>query len=360
MKILFYHYSMNAGGIERTIASLSAELVREHEITIVQYTDEKPFYELDGRVRYLPLGFDNRGNVVRRIFKLYRALCRIFREVKPDIVFCMNKTHLNVCVAAQKASCRAVVIGAERSNPLYHNTKRDQALRRKSTAADGFVFQTERAMRAYPEKTQATGTVIPNAICNPDVFEPSPQSKEKRFAAVGRLERVKGYDLLIDAFSKIAPDLPDWSLIIYGEGSKREELQAQIDRAGLLDRVTLAGADLHAFSKVKACEVFVLSSRSEGMPNTLLEAMASGLACVSADCPNGPAELIENEINGLLVPAEDADALAEAMKRLAQDENLRKRLANEAQSLRARHTIAAIAKAWIDYARACYQRKYRT
>lgn len=350
MKILFYNYSMGSGGIERTIASLSAEFVREHEVTLVQYTDTPPFYELDSRVKHLPLGLDASGNVVIRVFKLYRALRSIFKEIRPDVIFCMNKTHLGVVIRASKKTCRAAVIGAERSNPLKHMTKRDLRLRKKSVRADGFVFQTERAASAYPEETRKKGIVIHNAICNPDVFEDTHPEKKNLFVSVGRLERVKGYDLLIRAFSQIAPELPDWSLVIYGNGSQKDAIHAQIDSLGLSDRVTLAGEDLHAYRKVKACEIFVLSSRSEGMPNTLLEAMACGLACIAADCPNGPKELIQNGFNGLLVPSEDIDALATAMKTLARSGDLRATLSSNAIKARESHAIGAIANAWLSYA----------
>lgn len=359
MNIVFYNHSMEMGGIERTIASLSGVFCEEHKVTILQYTKGTSAYELDKRVRHIAFGYDARGNKMLRILRLYRTVRKTLKELKPDIIFCMSKTHLQLfCVAAR--GLRAVVIGAERSNPLLDRSRRAAKLRAMSARADGFVFQTARAMEAYPEKTRQKGIVIPNAVCNPDVLSvPADLPKEKKFVSVGRLEKVKGYDLLIEAFSRIAAELSDWSLVIYGEGTQQDSLQAQIDRAGLSGRARLAGGDVHAFLKVARCEIFVLSSRSEGMPNTLMEALACATACIAADCPNGPAELIENGKNGLLVPAQDVPALADAMRALAENEAQRRAFTREAAAFREAHALPVIANRWLIYATERLEQKRR-
>ena len=351
MKILFYHYALNMGGIERTIATLSREMSREHEVTFAQFTADEPFYELAPAVKHISFGFSASGNRLVRTVKLYFRIRKLISEERPDVIFCMNKTHLSLfCRAARRCGCP--VIGAERSNPHFQMKPRQVRLREQSVRADGFVFQTERARQAYPEKTREKGIVIPNAICNEDVYAGKAELPLlKTFVSVGRLEQVKGYDLLISAFASIADKLPEWGLLIFGKGTKRDELQAQIDKAGLTDRITLAGEDVHAFLRAKNCEIFVLSSRSEGMPNALLEAMACGLAAISFDCENGPRELIEDGVNGILVPPEDEKALAKAMLDLAQDPGRRSRMRTEARKLRDTHSIPAITEEWLKYAR---------
>ncbi|MBQ2252923.1 MAG: glycosyltransferase family 4 protein [Clostridia bacterium] len=350
MKILFYNYALNMGGIERTIAMLAQELSVEHEVCFAQFTADDPFYELPENVLRVSFGFSASGNRLIRTANLFLRIVDVFRTVRPDVVFCMNKTHLPLfCTVSRFFG--ATVIGAERSNPRLHRSKRDLRLRQKSVRADGFVFQTERAKSAYPEQTQKKGTVIPNAICNPDALEPYFGEKKPTFVSVGRLEKVKGYDLLIRAFSTIADRLPDWDLVIYGEGNERRALEELVDSLGLSGRVRLPGADMHAFLKARECEIFVLSSRSEGMPNALLEALSCGLACVSYDCENGPRELIEHETNGLLVEAENVESLADAMLRLAQDGELRLRLSENGRNVSVTHSPSAIAQRWLAYAK---------
>ena len=356
MKILFYNYAMNMGGIERTIATLSSEFAKEHEVVILQYTNDEAFYPLDEAVRLEKFGFSPTGNVLVRTLKLYYSIRKFLKAEKPDVVFCMNKTHLPLfCIATRQSE--SVVIGVERSNPNLKLTFRQKLQRRMSVMADGFVFQTERARSAYPLKIRKNSIVIPNSISNPDVFLPFDGEKKKAFVSVGRLEKVKGYDLLIQAFSLISDKVPEWTLTLFGHGDEREALQKQAESFHIADKVEFAGEDLHAFLKARECEVFVLSSRSEGMPNSLLEAMAAGLACVAFDCQNGPRELITHGENGLLVSAENVDELAAGMLLLAQNDEMRQKLAIQAQNIRFGHSPEQTALSWSRYANECLIKK---
>lgn len=358
MKILFYNYAMNMGGIERTIAGLANLLSREHEVIVTQFLSDRSFYDLDEAVRYEPFGFTAQGNVLLRTYKLYRKIRCLLKKERPDLVFCMSLTHLVLfCQAARGLD--TVVIGAESANPLNDLSKRALRQRARSVCADGFIFQTERAREAYPKKTARGSAVIANAIWNEDVLTP-PQTlpqKMRQVVSVGRLEYVKGYDFLIEAFSRVCADFPDWNLVIYGEGTDRERLQTQIDTLGMQSRITLPGRDLHAFSKVRASEVFVLSSRSEGMPNTLLEAMACGVCCIAVDCPNGPREIVTDGVDGLLIESENVDAMEAALRRVMADADLRKTLSENAEKILEQHTPAWYARAWLTYAKEVISRK---
>jgi len=247
---------------------------------------------------------------------------------------------------------RAKVVGTERSNPyLYQNTPYFRFVRQfASLFADGYVFQTRGAMSYFPKKIEAKATVISNALFNPllDAIQPVSQ-KTNNITAVGRLERVKGFDLLINAFGSIADQLPDTKLLIFGEGAARQELEALIGHLGLQKIVLLPGADSHAVEAVAESSLFVLPSRLEGMPNALMEAMACGTACIATDCNFGPRELIDEGVNGILVPVEDRDKLAEAMLRVLKDCNLRDKLAANAALLRSVYSMDAIGKKWLDY-----------
>jgi glycosyltransferase involved in cell wall biosynthesis len=163
---------------------------------------------------------------------------------------------------------------------------------------------------------------------------------------MGRLSPEKGFDLLIRAFAQVAASHPDWSLQILGEGEHRPALEALVHAFQLGDRVRLPGWVDQPESLLQQAALFVLSSRYEGFPNALLEAMASGLTCISFDCDSGPVEIIRHEVDGLLVPAEDTDALARALERLMADEALRVRLALEATTVVARFGYDGVLEQW--------------
>jgi len=176
---------------------------------------------------------------------------------------------------------------------------------------DGFVFQSKGAQSYFDKKIQKRSIVISNPVFIKG--EPYPREKERRKAivTVGRLHPQKNQKLLIDAFGAIAEKIPEYILEIYGEGELKDELQERINRLGLSKRVFLKGTskDIHKF--INSARLFVLSSDYEGLPNTLLEAMALGIPCISTDCrPGGARELIEDGKNGIIVPTNDMERLS--------------------------------------------------
>jgi glycosyltransferase involved in cell wall biosynthesis len=159
----------------------------------------------------------------------------------------------------------------------------------------------------------------------------------------------KGFDLLIAAFAACVDRFPGWELVIVGEGPARAELQAQIDMLGLRERVLLAGRAGNIGDWYQRAQVYILSSRYEGMPNALLEAMCHGLPVIGVDCETGPREIIRHGADGWLVPPNDAGALAEGIATLMADEALRQRLGAGALGVRHRYSLAAVAAEWASF-----------
>ncbi|HEY6972058.1 MAG TPA: glycosyltransferase, partial [Candidatus Angelobacter sp.] len=150
----------------------------------------------------------------------------------------------------------------------------------------------------------------------------------------------------LPAFARIAGRHPDWSLTIIGQGPLRSKLEEQSKSLNLADRVRFAGEVTDPFSLLCAADLFVFSSRFEGFGMALAEAMACGLPAVSFDCPSGPAEIIRHEVDGILVPSENVNALAAALDRLMSDPEERKRLAARAPEAETRFNPEKILAQW--------------
>jgi glycosyltransferase involved in cell wall biosynthesis len=165
--------------------------------------------------------------------------------------------------------------------------------------------------------------------------------------AMGRLVPIKGFESLIRAFAALSDDFPDWDLHIWGEGPLRPTLTQQSQGAGLQERVFLPGRTEHPWRELAQADVFALTSLVEGFPNALLEAMALGRACVAVDCPSGPREISEDGEVALLVPADDAPALGQALAQLMGDSVLRDVLGRHAaESVRARYGLPDVLAQW--------------
>ena len=192
----------------------------------------------------------------------------------------------------------------------------------------------------------ATPTLaIPNAVPAAGVRA---ELDAKVVIAAGRLTGQKGFDRLIQAFRQVADRRPDWQLRIFGKGEGEAELQALIDQLDLAGNVRLMGFTRHLPSEMAAASIYAMSSRFEGFPMVLLEAMACGLPPVSFDCPTGPRDLIDHGVNGLLVPDGDIDGLAARLLDLINDDAARRAMGAAALARSRQYTPDAIARRWIE------------
>jgi glycosyltransferase involved in cell wall biosynthesis len=164
--------------------------------------------------------------------------------------------------------------------------------------------------------------------------------------AAGRLTPQKGFDRLIPAFAGVAELYPDWRLRIFGAGRDRALLKGLIVAHRLEGRVMLMGHTDRLAEEMADAAIFVLSSRAEGFPMVVLEAMAAGLPVVSFDCPTGPADMITHGFDGLLVPEGDVAALSASIRQLIGDPQLRARMGAEARRTAARYDQRTICDRW--------------
>ncbi|HFS66978.1 MAG TPA: glycosyltransferase family 4 protein [Flavobacteriia bacterium] len=188
--------------------------------------------------------------------------------------------------------------------------------------SDALVLQTKGVQSYYSNIKKINIHTIPNPV-REFTYKGEEPFSSKTICSVGRLiNSIKGFDLLIEAFSLISDKYKDYNLIIYGEGRDRKKLEQLVQRKNLSDRIFLPGKIKNPQQKIAHANMFVLSSLQEGFPNVLLEAMSTGLPVISFNCNYGPSEIIDNNVNGLLVEAGNVAKLSSAMEKLIQNEKL--------------------------------------
>jgi len=355
MKITLVISSLSFGGAERVLSNMANYWSEKGWRIVLLTLDDgkiKPFYKLHTSIEHRPLGLSGTSaNHIKGVFnniKRIWALRQAIKKSAPEVVISfMDRT--NVLTLLATLALNYLVIVSERSNPSCHSIGRGWNFLRYLSYrfSSSVVVQTQDALNFFPEYIQRRTYVIPNPV-NIPAFENGfiEKNNKKKIIAMGRLSNEKGYDLLIKAFSKVFSFHTNWTLTIWGDGPLRSDLEKLRDRLKLQGLVDFPGITQQPFEKMRQADIFVLSSRYEGFPNVLCEAMACGLPVISFDCPSGPRDIIRNDIDGILVPPENVDALANALNKLMIDEKERKRLGKNALEVSSRFSLEKVMAMW--------------
>lgn len=347
--------SLTRGGAERVLSLLANQwAARGRRITLITLAaigaDEYRLHPAIQRVG-LDVRSESRGpfEALASNARRWRRLRAALRRARPDMVISFM-AETNLLTLASCLGLGVPVVVSERVDPRMYSIGRLRSSLRRwlYPRARAVVVQTERAGEWMRRRVPGARVhVVPNPALAPESGDGAPAGREGRWiVAMGRLTRQKGFDLLLRAFARCASGHRGWSLVILGEGEERARLSALRDSLGLAGTVELPGQVENPTEWLRRADLFVLPSRFEGFPNALLEAMALGLAAIAADCPSGPAEIVEHGRSGLLVPPEDVDALAAAMHRLMGDEEERRRLGSRAVEITRRYDPGRVTDLW--------------
>ncbi|HEY7075236.1 MAG TPA: glycosyltransferase family 4 protein [Solirubrobacteraceae bacterium] len=366
--VLLDAYAM--GGTVRATMTLGAQLAaagREVEVISVNRRREQPFFPFPPGVRVSALDdrTARRGRAQRALAALPSVLVhpedyaypnaslwtdlRLLRRLRAsggdDVIATRPAWAL---IAAAAAPPDAITIVQEHMHMRAHRPALAADVRRRYGDVDALAVLTRRDLDGYRAALAGARTRIeriPNAVAPAErLADPATPV----VVAAGRLIRQKGFDLLIRAFAPVARRHPGWQLRIYGAGRDRDRdaLQRLIQEEGVHDQVLLMGRTRHLRLALAGAGVFALSSRFEGFPMVLLEAMSCGLPVVSFDCPQGPADIVETGRNGTLVAAEDVAGMTAALEELIGDPARRVAYGAAARETAAAYDVPAIAARW--------------
>jgi glycosyltransferase involved in cell wall biosynthesis len=352
-RILFVSSSLAGGGAERFVSTVLSCLDRERF---------RPSLCLFRRDVVYPLAEDVPVSVVEktRPWQLPFAvlgLARLIDRQRPDAIFSAFASPSFVTGNALRlARHRPAWIARVSSDPDHTEPGPLRPWMRTLYGRADLVVANARALCARFDAVYGGSGArwLPNAT-DFDSLEalarnpaPATASGRRRIVSLGRLERVKRFDLLLEAAARLQPET-DLELVICGEGAERPALERQARELGLADRLQLPGFLSNPFPWLAASDLFVLTSDAEGLPNALLEAQGLGLAAVATDCDHGPREIVDDRETGRLVPTGDAAALADAIGQLLADDALRREMGERARTrIRARYAAEPVTRALED------------
>ena len=359
----------HSGGMERVLtikANYLADILDYNvSIIITDDKDSEPYFPLSNKIQVvqLDINIDNLWQypIWKRVYLYWKKMSlykqrleKCLNNLQPDITISLLRREINFLCDIKDGSAKVGEIHFGRYKyreasfgflPGFVNqwiTKRWMAqLDKKVIQLDQFVVLT------HEDATYWNGLSNLTVIPNPITIEQGAVSNctSKQVIAVGRYTYQKGFDLLIPAWQIVHEKHPDWTLNIYGGGNK-EDLQPMVDRWGLGSSLKLNGPVSQIRERYQESSIFVLSSRFEGLPLVLMEAMSCGLASVSFTCPCGPKDIIHDGEDGILCENGNIKALAAGICQLIEDERLRIEMGQKATQSIQRFTIDRIMHQW--------------
>lgn len=358
-KIAFFVDSLSKGGAERVVSNLVNYFSKfdKYKVDLIILNQKEIEYEINKNVTIHYILNSNNINskecLAKKIKNLYLKLKNtrnIVKEIEADAIVSFLPDSCFLSLAMKRK--RDKVIISVRNDPKieYKSIKNKILMKLLYPKCDGVVFQTEEAKNYFNNIIKSNSEIIANPINEDFIISPYEGARRKEIVSVGRLEKQKNFATLIYAFNSFYKENKSYKLIIYGEGKERKNLQKIIDNLGLNEVVKLPGKVDDVKERIYDATAFVLSSLYEGMPNSLMEAMAMGMPVISTDCPcGGPRFLIKQNVSGILVPVENVNLLAEAIQKVATDLDFQQKLSYNAAKISNELNPTKISRKWEEY-----------
>jgi glycosyltransferase involved in cell wall biosynthesis len=354
VNIAFVIPGLGPGGAERVATLLCNFWAGEgHEVTLITFEGDEatPFHIPDQAVTLRKLAA-SAGSGSARLLNNFNRVLRlraVLRELRPDALVAFT-TDANVISLLARRGTDVPVVISERNQPDRPGLAPVHRLARRWTYpfADAVVAQTDTVAAWMQKRLRVPVHIVPNPVRVSGPNSPRVTSDPPLLIAVGRLTAQKGFDILIEAFARVAAKHPDWRLVIYGEGPDRTKLETLRDALSLQGKVSLPGLTRNVETAFAEASLFVLPSRFEGYSNALLEALAAGLPVIATAAPGGASGILGDGKYGMLVPPGDALALASALEKMMSDSALRAAFAAQAPQAIAELSVEYIGRRWLD------------
>lgn len=350
--IAFHISSLVDGGAERVICNLANNFSQKgyKVYMITSKMEDRQYHKLDEKVTRIVMPEPDGGRIANAIHRVTILRDTIRQTGAEAVVSFIGKTNLRTVMATRFLPTKAIVSVRSAPTREYAGKFQQFLARFLFRQAEGVVFQTEMAQQFFSKSVQKKSAILMNPLLGDFSRERYAGERTPEIVTVGRLHSVKNHEMLIRAFAQIAEDYPELVLRIYGDGEHRDKLEKLIQELHLEQKAFLMGQCDKVADTIYQSAIFALTSNTEGMPNALLEAMALGLPVISTDCPcGGPAMLIQNGVNGILIPVGDEKALAEEMRKLLDDPAYADQLGREASKVRQQYAPEKIYRMWEEY-----------
>lgn len=351
MKIMFYISNLQKGGAERVVSVLANKMSENNEIYIVNSYKNKSQYKLNKKIKQIFLLEDDKKNKLVKNFLMLKNLKKVEKKYMPDVVVSfLPEPCYRACIV--KLITKTPLILSVRNDPKveYNGFFKRIITKIIYSISNGIVFQTDDAMNFFQDKIVKKSIVIPNPINDEFLKFNDNSKKENVIVAAGRLEIQKNHLMLLDAFKDVLAKHNNYILKIYGKGELENFLNKKINEYGLNQNVFLMGHSDELYKDIANAKIYVLSSNYEGMPNSLMEAMALGIPCISTDCPcGGPRYLINNMHDGILIPLNNRKALVDSIEILIDDKKLSDNISSNSRKKMKQFSSDIISKKWLDY-----------
>lgn len=348
MKLLFYCHGCGNGGAERVITTLSTAFAQKgYEVMLVTTKLSNNDYECDNRVKKVCIHSEG-SNAITRNIRIIKKLRKLVRSYMPDCVISFSSIPNIQAIISTFAIKRKLII-SERTDPSrYPESRIGKVLRNiLYPFADSIVFQTKDALQYFKTSIQKKGCIIFNPISE-NLPMPFTGKRKKIIVGIGSLGEQKNWLNALRASESFLNEYKDYLFYIYGEGPDRQVLQDYINKSSVLKgKVQLKGFSANAVNDMNNAMMYISSSDYEGISNSMLEALATGVPSICTDCPVGGARMFINSgINGFLVPVNDSKELYKKMKILADDDDLRKQFTMESPKIKQLLSIEKICSEW--------------
>ena len=372
MKITYIFSQLTISGGADKVLTDKANYLAEHNNDVTIITESQMgrplIFPLSQKVKLIDIGLDfdkqyghnilYRGILYLRYIRIYKEkLKKILFEIKPDIVITLMGRSLDFITSIPDGSIKIGEAHTTKNHLRSYHLLEEKGgfhkyiarfLRKKQIASamrlDALVLLTKQDAEAWKDITRTY--VIPNAI--PYIPEESSSLMKKQAIMVGRYNDAKGYEYITEAWEIVHKKHPEWILNIYGSGEMQDDVERWIKERGLQDSMIMHEPTEQITQKYQESSLCVMSSRYEGFPLVIMEAMSCGVPCVSFDCPFGPRNIIRDGEDGILVDYLNTKALADNICKVIEDENLRKRLGTNAKKNIQRFSQDAIMQQWQD------------